>query len=87
MFSHLQQDISDTLLKFDINQKEAVEGELLKVVLEASQKAVLQGTTNIFQAHSFFCYLLYFGCYIICMNSMLKNAYIRSITSGLPSAS
>ncbi|CAD5326868.1 hypothetical protein ISN45_At04g002400 [Arabidopsis thaliana x Arabidopsis arenosa] len=49
MFSHLQQDISDTLLKFDINQKEAVEGELLKVVLEASQKAVLQGTTNIFQ--------------------------------------
>ncbi|CAL9232795.1 unnamed protein product [Arabidopsis halleri] len=48
-FSHLQQDISDTLLKFDINQKEAVEGEILKVILEASQKAVLQGTTNIFQ--------------------------------------
>ncbi|KAG7553283.1 hypothetical protein ISN45_Aa06g038210 [Arabidopsis thaliana x Arabidopsis arenosa] len=48
-FSHLQQDISDTLLKFDINQKEAVEGEVLKVILEASQKAVLQGTTNIFQ--------------------------------------
>jgi hypothetical protein len=41
--------MADTLLKFDINQKEAVEGELLKVVLEASQKAVLQGTTNIFQ--------------------------------------
>ncbi|KFK30780.1 vps51 vps67 family (components of vesicular transport) protein [Arabis alpina] len=43
-FSHLQQDISDTLLKFDINQK-----EVLKVVLEASRKAVLQGTADIFQ--------------------------------------
>ncbi|CAN7089261.1 unnamed protein product [Brassica rapa subsp. narinosa] len=48
-FSHLQQDISDTLLKFDINQKEVVDGEVLKVVLEASGKAVLQGTTDIFQ--------------------------------------
>ncbi|KAF3568807.1 hypothetical protein DY000_02010843 [Brassica cretica] len=55
-FSHLQQDISDTLLKFDINQKEVVDGEVLKVVLEASGKAVLQGTTDIFQADSFFCY-------------------------------
>uniref|UniRef100_A0A1J3HA84 Vacuolar protein sorting-associated protein 51 homolog n=1 Tax=Noccaea caerulescens TaxID=107243 RepID=A0A1J3HA84_NOCCA len=48
-FSNLQQDISDTLLKFDINQKEIVDGEVLKVVLEASRKAVLQGTADIFQ--------------------------------------
>ncbi|CAN8248095.1 unnamed protein product [Cochlearia groenlandica] len=48
-FSHLQQDLSDTLLKFDINQKEVVDGEILKVVLEASRKAVLQGTADIFQ--------------------------------------
>ncbi|EOA19997.1 hypothetical protein CARUB_v10000264mg [Capsella rubella] len=48
-FSHLQQDISDTILKFDINQKEAVEEEVLKVVLEASKKAGLQGITDIFQ--------------------------------------
>ncbi|XP_010429065.1 PREDICTED: vacuolar protein sorting-associated protein 51 homolog [Camelina sativa] len=48
-FSHLEQDISDTILKFDINQKEAVEEEVLKVVLEASKKAGLQGTTDIFQ--------------------------------------
>ncbi|XP_010456092.1 PREDICTED: vacuolar protein sorting-associated protein 51 homolog [Camelina sativa] len=48
-FSHLQQDISDTILKFDINQKEAVEEEVLKVVLEASKKAGIQGTTDIFQ--------------------------------------
>lgn len=42
--------MADTLLKFDINQKEVVDGEVLKVVLEASGKAVLQGTTDIFQA-------------------------------------
>ncbi|XP_010422649.1 PREDICTED: vacuolar protein sorting-associated protein 51 homolog [Camelina sativa] len=48
-FSHLQQDISDTILKFDINQREAVEEEVLKVVLEASKKAGIQGTTDIFQ--------------------------------------
>ncbi|CAH2072039.1 unnamed protein product [Thlaspi arvense] len=38
-FSHLQQDISDTLLQLDINQKEVVDGEILNVVLEASRKA------------------------------------------------
>ncbi|ESQ37854.1 hypothetical protein EUTSA_v10028443mg [Eutrema salsugineum] len=48
-FSNLQQDISDTLLKFDINQKEVVDGEILKVVLEDSRKAVLQGTADLFQ--------------------------------------
>nr|VDC58198.1 unnamed protein product [Brassica rapa] len=51
-FSHLQQDISDTLLKFDINQKEVVDGEVLKVVLEASGKAefrqLLDENTGIF---------------------------------------
>lgn len=50
--------MADTILKFDTNQKEAVEEEVLKVVLEASKKAGLQGITDIFQAYSFFCYLL-----------------------------
>ncbi|CAN8308731.1 unnamed protein product [Cochlearia groenlandica] len=48
-FYDLQQDISDTLLKFDINQKEVAKDEVLKAVLEASRKAVLQGTADIFQ--------------------------------------
>ncbi|XP_010519952.1 PREDICTED: vacuolar protein sorting-associated protein 51 homolog [Tarenaya hassleriana] len=48
-FSHLQQDISDTLLKVNVDQKETVEEDFLHSVLETSKKAVLQGSMNILQ--------------------------------------
>lgn len=47
-FSHLLQDISDLLLKVHNRQKETVKEECpLQVVLEASKKAVIQGSMGI----------------------------------------
>lgn len=72
--------MADTLLKFDINQKEVVDGEVLKVVLEASGKAVLQGTTDIFQADSFFCYfrkyVIFLLSFPLCKFHVQKRFYV-----------
>ncbi|GAB4830574.1 Vacuolar protein sorting-associated protein 51 [Ancistrocladus abbreviatus] len=47
-FSHLLQDISDSLMKVQIRQREtATEDHPLKVVLEASKKAVIQGSMGV----------------------------------------
>ncbi|KAL2934921.1 Vacuolar protein sorting-associated protein 51-like protein [Bienertia sinuspersici] len=47
-FSHLLQDISDSLMKVQSNQKETVKDEnLLQVILEASKKAVIQGSMGV----------------------------------------
>lgn len=47
-FSHLLQDISDSLMKIQINQKETVKEEHpLQAILEASKKAVIQGSMGV----------------------------------------
>ncbi|XP_021279912.1 vacuolar protein sorting-associated protein 51 homolog [Herrania umbratica] len=46
-FSHLLQDIRDALLKVNISPKEAAEEFPLQVALEASKKAVLQGSMDV----------------------------------------
>ncbi|KAK6260333.1 Vps51/Vps67 - like 1 [Theobroma cacao] len=46
-FTHLLQDISDALLKVNISPKEAAEEFPLQVALEASKKAVLQGSMDV----------------------------------------
>lgn len=47
-FSHLMQDISDSLMKVQINQKDSVKDEHpLQVILEASKKAVIQGSMGV----------------------------------------
>ncbi|KAL2540434.1 Vps51/Vps67 family (components of vesicular transport) protein [Abeliophyllum distichum] len=47
-FKHLLLDISDALTKAQVRQKEGVEGEYsLQVALEASRKAVIQGSMDV----------------------------------------
>lgn len=72
--------MADTLLKFDINQKEVVDREVLKVVLEASRKAVLQGTADIFQADFFFCYLSFFFFIILVIISSVLIPFSKTLS-------
>ncbi|GMI69469.1 modified transport to the vacuole 16, UNHINGED, vacuolar protein sorting 51 [Hibiscus trionum] len=46
-FNYLLQDISDAILRVNVSSKEAAEEHLLQVALEASKKAVLQGSMNV----------------------------------------
>ncbi|KAM6541465.1 hypothetical protein CsatB_005912 [Cannabis sativa] len=46
-FSHLLHDISDTLTKSRIDQKDGLEKDSLQVALEASKKKVLQGSMDV----------------------------------------
>ncbi|XWS31818.1 hypothetical protein CRYUN_Cryun23aG0108900 [Craigia yunnanensis] len=46
-FTYLLQDISDALLKVNVSPKEAAEEHSLQVALEASKKAVLQGSMDV----------------------------------------
>ncbi|XVF72739.1 hypothetical protein PTKIN_Ptkin12aG0144500 [Pterospermum kingtungense] len=46
-FTYLLEDISDALLKVNVSLKEAAEEHPLQVALEASKKAVLQGSMDI----------------------------------------
>ncbi|XVF80678.1 hypothetical protein PTKIN_Ptkin15bG0093700 [Pterospermum kingtungense] len=46
-FAYLLQDISDALLKVNVSPKEAAEEHPLQVALEASKKAVLQGSMDV----------------------------------------
>ncbi|OMO82126.1 Vacuolar protein sorting-associated protein 51 [Corchorus olitorius] len=46
-FTHLLQDISDALLKVNVSPKDAAEEHPLQVALEASKKAVLQGSMDV----------------------------------------
>ncbi|XWS76646.1 hypothetical protein CRYUN_Cryun01aG0195200 [Craigia yunnanensis] len=46
-FTYLLQDISDALLKVNVSPKEAAEERPLQVALEASKKAVLQGSMDV----------------------------------------
>ncbi|XP_022757894.1 vacuolar protein sorting-associated protein 51 homolog isoform X2 [Durio zibethinus] len=46
-FTYLLQDISDALLKVNVKPKEAAEEHPLQVALEASKKAVLQGSMDV----------------------------------------
>ncbi|KAL0371541.1 UNVERIFIED_CONTAM: Vacuolar protein sorting-associated protein 51 [Sesamum angustifolium] len=52
-FSHFLLHISDAVMKVQGRQKEGIEEEYpLQAALEASQKAVLQGSMNVFLAHT-----------------------------------
>ncbi|XP_022770837.1 vacuolar protein sorting-associated protein 51 homolog isoform X3 [Durio zibethinus] len=46
-FTYLLQDISDVLLRVNVSPKEAAEEHPLQVALEASRKAVLQGSMDV----------------------------------------
>ncbi|KAK8509793.1 hypothetical protein V6N13_093640 [Hibiscus sabdariffa] len=46
-FNYLLQDISDALLRVTVSSKEAAEEHSLQVALEASKKAVLQGSMDV----------------------------------------